>query len=273
MCKANTGYREFLAVTWAPCSLKQLLMKLPGSQKANSFYETRLHQEWRLVYNQAYVISRDKVKEAFLEKNRNTRDCKMDDYEYFIKKAIDLHGGICVGIALGTRMTLAAMRYLEFDPYKNNRKNIIAFAEIDRCMTDAVQAITGCSLGRRSLKHVDYGRFAVTLVNLNTGKAVRATVKQVFSSKADKNETLNMIATSPDDELVTLQAVVVDIPEFDLPGSPRKTIICHACGERVVDGRDVEKGGVSLCRACAGDAYYTKAAATPRDNPAAQNAS
>jgi formylmethanofuran dehydrogenase subunit E len=196
----------------------------------------------------------------------------MSEFDVYLKKAQDFHGHVCAGIALGTRISLAAMKELGLKPGVKN-KSLIVYVEIDRCMTDAVQAITGCSLGRRSLKHVDYGRFAVTLVNLNTGKAVRATVKQVFSSKADKNETLNIIATSPDDELVTLQAVVVDIPEFDLPGSPRKTIICHACGERVVDGRDVEKGGVSLCRACAGDAYYSKAAATPRDNPAAQNAS
>lgn len=187
----------------------------------------------------------------------------MEDYAFFIKKAAHFHGGTCVGIALGTRMTLAAMRYLEFDPYQNNRKNIIAFAEIDRCMTDAVQAITGCSLGRRSLKYEDYGRFAVTLVNLTTGKAARSTVKRVFSSQGDKNETLQKIAATSDDQLVTLQAVLVNIPEFDLPGPPRKTIICHACGERVVDGRDIERDGITLCRACAGDVYYTEVAAAP----------
>jgi formylmethanofuran dehydrogenase subunit E len=180
----------------------------------------------------------------------------MEDYEYFLKKVDNFHGGTCTGIALGTRMTLAAMRHLGLDPHQKN-KNIIAYAEIDRCMTDAVLVITGCSLGRRSLKHVDYGKFAVTLVNQTTGKAVRAIVKQVFSNQGDKDETLRRIAAIPDKELVTLQDVEVTIPENDLPGSPRKTAVCHTCGERVVDGRDVKRNGVTLCRGCASGTYYT----------------
>ena len=124
----------------------------------------------------------------------------MDDYQYFLKKVDAFHGSTCVGIALGTRITLAAMRYLGLDPHQNNRKKIIALTEIDRCMTDAVQVLTGCSLGRRSLKNVDYGRFAVTLLNLETGKAVRGTVLQKFSSGKDKEKTLREIAALTDEE-------------------------------------------------------------------------
>ena len=68
----------------------------------------------------------------------------MEDYEYFLKKVDDFHGGRCIGIALGTRMTLAAMRHLGLDPYRKG-KDIIAYAEIDRCMTDAVLIITAHS--------------------------------------------------------------------------------------------------------------------------------
>jgi formylmethanofuran dehydrogenase subunit E len=181
----------------------------------------------------------------------------MEDYDYFVKKVKEFHGGICVGIALGTRMTLAAMRHLGLDPYQKS-KNIIAYAEIDRCMTDAVMVITGCSLGRRSLKHVDYGKFAMTLVNQKTGRAVRAIVKQVFSNQGDKDKVLRQIASIPDEELVTLQDVEVTIPEYDLPGSPRKTAVCHACGERVMDGRDVVRDGITFCQGCAAGTYYTE---------------
>jgi formylmethanofuran dehydrogenase subunit E len=81
------------------------------------------------------------------------------------------------------------MRHLGLDPHRKE-KNIIAYAEIDRCMTDAVLVITGCSLGRRSLKYIDYGKFAMTLVNQSTGKAVRANVRRKFSSRGNKEETL-----------------------------------------------------------------------------------
>ncbi len=181
----------------------------------------------------------------------------MEDYAYFLNKASEFHGGACVGLALGTRITVAALRYLGLDPHQNNRKKVIVYAEIDRCMTDAVQAVTGCSLGRRSLKHVNYGRFAATFVNLETGRAVRCTVGKVFSAQGDKDDTLREIAATPDEDLVTLQPVRVNIPENDLPGSPRETAICTSCGERIADGRHVTRNGAAFCQACADGAYYT----------------
>jgi formylmethanofuran dehydrogenase subunit E len=181
----------------------------------------------------------------------------MSDFDVYLKKAGNFHGSICVGIALGTRISLAAMKSLGMKPGEKN-KNLIVYTEIDRCMTDAVQAITGCSLGHRSLKHVDYGKFAATFVNLDTGRAVRGTVKEYFSSKNTIEETLKKLAHIPDSELVTLQEVKVDIPETDLPGPSVRKAICTACGERIVDGREVTEKNRTLCRACAHGKYYTE---------------
>jgi formylmethanofuran dehydrogenase subunit E len=41
----------------------------------------------------------------------------LDDFEYFVNKVNDFHGHICTGIVLGTRMSLAALRYLAVDPH------------------------------------------------------------------------------------------------------------------------------------------------------------
>jgi len=179
----------------------------------------------------------------------------MNDFEMYLKKAGDFHGHACVGIALGTRMTLAAMKALGLEPGVK-RKNLIVFAEIDRCMTDAVQAITGCSLGRRSLKHMDYGKFAATFVNTDTGKALRATIKEHFGNDIPLEQTLKKLASIPDDKLVTLQEVTVNIPETDLPGPPAHKAVCAACGERIMDGRGITDGDKTFCRACASGSYY-----------------
>jgi formylmethanofuran dehydrogenase subunit E len=179
----------------------------------------------------------------------------MDDYELFINKVIAFHGHVCTGVVLGTRMSLAAMRYLGLDPHKQNR-NIIAFAEIDRCMTDAVMVVTGCSLGGRTLKHIDYGKFAVTLLNQDTGLAVRAIVNENFSHKDSMEETIKLITAIPDSQLITLEPVHVNISEFDMPGFPKRTAICTVCGEEIMDGRDIIRNGVTLCRGCAGGSYY-----------------
>jgi len=179
----------------------------------------------------------------------------LDDFEVYLKKSVDFHGHVCAGIALGTRISLAAMKALGLKAGVRNR-NLIVYTEIDRCMTDAVQTVTGCSLGHRSLKYVDYGRFAATFVNLDTGRAVRATVKEHFSNESTIEATLNKLARIPDSELITMQEVAVNIPETDLPGPPVRKAVCTACGENIMDGREVDQGGKVFCRACAGVAYY-----------------
>jgi formylmethanofuran dehydrogenase subunit E len=179
----------------------------------------------------------------------------MDDFELYLKKAGDYHGHVCAGIALGTKMTLAAMKVLGMNPGVKN-KNLIVYAEIDRCMTDAVQVITGCSLGHRSLKYVDYGKFAATFVNLETGKALRASIKESFKSDGPIEEVSRIISRTPDNEMVILQEVKIDISETDLPGSPKKRAYCSICGERVMDGRDVTRNGRVMCRGCANGKYY-----------------
>lgn len=179
----------------------------------------------------------------------------MSEFEFYLKKVGDYHGHTCGGIALGTKMTLAAMKILGLNPGARN-KHLIVYVEIDRCMTDAVQVITGCSLGHRSLKHVDYGKFAATFVDTNTGKALRATIKEDFDSSGPVPEMCRKVENTPDSEMVILQDVKINIPEKDLPGSPRQRAYCALCRERVMDGREVNQGDKVLCRACAGDKYY-----------------
>jgi formylmethanofuran dehydrogenase subunit E len=179
----------------------------------------------------------------------------MSDFDVYLKKASDFHGHTCMGIVLGTRISLAAMKALKLKPGVRN-KNLIVYAEIDRCMTDAVQVVTGCSLGHRSLKHMDYGRFAATFVNTDTGKAVRGTVKKHYGKEKPIEEQLKILAGISDSELVTLQEVTVNIPETDLPGMPTQKTVCATCGETVMDGREIVKAKKTLCRACANGSYY-----------------
>jgi formylmethanofuran dehydrogenase subunit E len=181
----------------------------------------------------------------------------MNEFATYFKKAGDFHGHACTGIVLGTRITLAAMKALGLKPGERH-KNLIVYTEIDRCMTDAVQAITGCSLGHRSLKLADYGKFAATFVNTDTGKAVRATVNEYFGNDIPLEETLKKLASIPDSQLVSLEVVMVEIPETDLPGPPKKKAACAACGERIMDGRAIMVGGKTLCRTCAHGGYYRK---------------
>src|SRR3712207_8433882 len=60
------------------------------------------------------------------------------------------------------RSTLFPYTTLFRSPRGADRKKLIVWVEIDRCMADAVGAATGARLGRRSLKYVDYGKVAAT---------------------------------------------------------------------------------------------------------------
>lgn len=182
----------------------------------------------------------------------------MQIVETLIEKAKAFHGEACPGIIMGTRMTLAGLREVGLDPL-NPGRDLIVFVEIDRCATDAVQAITGCSLGHRSIKFMNFGKFAVSFLNTATGKAVR--VAAIPKDKVNKGETDfkkigEMLRTIPEEEIFTITDVEITLPEEEIPGSPLYKTRCESCGEDIMDKKEVLSGGKILCRNCAGKSYY-----------------
>ena len=133
--------------------------------------------------------------------------------------------------------------------------NLIVYMEIDRCGIDAVQAITGCSLGHRSLKHKDFGKFAATFVDKTTGNAVRVSIHErnrAEHDKLDPKEVIKVLSEIPDEEILNIEPVRITIPKEDLPGFPVGTAICKNCGEQISDNRQTVVNGEVLCRNCAG---------------------
>ena len=98
----------------------------------------------------------------------------MEDYDEQLAKAKAFHGEICGGIAIGTKLAMYGMELMGME-LNQRHKNLIVFLEIDRCMSDAVQAVTGCTMGKRSLKQMYYGKFAVTFYNMDNGESLSIT--------------------------------------------------------------------------------------------------
>jgi formylmethanofuran dehydrogenase subunit E len=197
------------------------------------------------------------------------------NFDKELEKAKSFHGHTCPGIVLGTRIAIAGNRRLGIeDPSKT--RDLIVYVEIDRCLADAIQAITLCSLGKRRLKHVDYGKFAATFVDTSKNKAVRISVKEgardwsmkhgekrglVNKGKpVDRKQAISVMIEAymkiPDRDLLNIQDVSVSIPKYDIPGLPQRKVTCVVCGERIFDGREKRENGRILCRSCAGGAYY-----------------
>ncbi len=180
-----------------------------------------------------------------------------------------LHGHMCAGQLLGTRMAVLGCRLTGIDdPRGADRKKLIVWVEIDRCMADAVSAVTGVRLGKRSLKYFDYGKVAATFLNTETGEAVRVVAREESRQLADerhpeieskKERQFLAYREATDEDLFKVERVGVSYGEMDAPGRPRSRVICARCGEGINDGREVlSADGKTLCRPCAQGGYYTR---------------
>lgn len=189
------------------------------------------------------------------------------DFENALNESIRIHGHLCPGQVLGVRMALYGLDLIHIDdPRGADRKKLYLFVEIDRCATDALQSVTGCSLGHRTMRFMDYGKMAATFVNLESGSAVRVVAKEEARSKAqdyfpeieDKYQCqLEAYKVMADVELFQHKYVHVAIPEEDMPGRPLSRVRCSACGEHVQDMRERREHGKIFCRSCAQGRYYS----------------
>jgi formylmethanofuran dehydrogenase subunit E len=165
------------------------------------------------------------------------------------------HGHLCHGMVMGVRMARYGCRLLAIDDPRSYR-DLMVYVEIDRCATDAVGVVCGVTLGRRRLKWKDYGKLAATFVDLATGKAVRLAPRKEVPHAGHDVDPIEFWKDWTDEALFTWVLVSIDIPIEDLPGPPVSSVDCAHCGESVKDRREVVVDGETLCRACAGDAYY-----------------
>ncbi|MDH3359700.1 MAG: FmdE family protein [Desulfobulbaceae bacterium] len=189
----------------------------------------------------------------------------MESFEVLLERSTKIHGHICAGQVIGVRLSMLGLKAIGIDDTKAQRKEFYVLVEIDRCATDAIQSVTGCSLGKRSMKWLDYGIMAATFVNIKTNKAVRITAleearetsKNYAPEIEDKyKRQLEAYRIMPDEELFKIQQVKVAIPNADMPGRPMQRVQCEACGDWVQDCREVLQDGKTLCRPCADGRYY-----------------
>lgn len=188
----------------------------------------------------------------------------MKSLDEYIDLAAEAHGHICAGQILGLRLAMLGLRELGIDDPIAAQKRLVTYVEIDRCATDAVALVTGCRLGKRALKFVDWGKLAATFVDLRSGRAVRVVARESSKDRArsmfpelDKEQgQQRAYRAMPDEELFETQKVRVEVSPEDLPGFKGPRVVCAECGEGINFKREVVVDGRMLCRACAGARYY-----------------
>lgn len=183
-------------------------------------------------------------------------------FDELLTEAVRFHGHLCPGQVLGVRMARAGCRAVEIEEPRRAGKALVVFVEIDRCATDAIEALTGVSLGKRTLKHMDYGKMAATFVNLARGMAVRVVARDAARTLAGEwapDETdprraqIAAYRQMPETSLLRLEPVIVAPGWLD---RPRVRVPCDGCGEDVNYRRETVVNARVLCRPCAGEGYY-----------------
>lgn len=183
-------------------------------------------------------------------------------FDDLLDEAVRFHGDVCPGQVLGVRMACAGCREVGIDEPRNAGKSLIVFVEVDRCAVDAIQALTGVSLGKRTLKFLDYGKAAATFVNTVTGRSVRVAARESARARAaqlmsaERDARRAMIAAyrvMEEDALLAIAPVTIAPGWLD---RPRVRVDCARCGEGVNYRREVVVDGRALCQACARPAYY-----------------
>ena len=190
----------------------------------------------------------------------------MKTLDEYLQLAAVAHGHLCAGQVLGVRLAMLGLRELGVTDPIAERKRIVTYVEIDRCMTDAIGLVANCRLGKRALKFRDWGKVAATFVDLQTGRAIRIAAREsskeiarnMFPDMTKDAGQQKAYAELSEDVLFDKRWVKVEVKAHDLPGYKGPRVVCAECGEGINFAREVLQGGRTLCRACAGETYYSQ---------------
>jgi formylmethanofuran dehydrogenase subunit E len=189
--------------------------------------------------------------------------------EMKLKRAADFHGHLCPDLVIGYRAGQTALARLTLELiYWQNLRVIV---ENTTSAIDAVQLLTGCTLGNHRLLLYDYGKHAYTFIYgkdeglrlslrpeaLPESSHFLALEERIQTEQATMLETARYqallderIATLLDisaDALFSAQRVAVEWPEDPLTSA---LALCDGCGELVVETHLISSDGKQLCRTC-----------------------
>ena len=163
-------------------------------------------------------------------------------------KMIAFHGHSCPGLAIGYRMTVAAMTYLA--QYRSEDEELVAITENNACGVDALQFISGCTFGKGNLIFKDYGKQAYTFYSRETGQGVRVVLKREAISpslREDREVFIKWLLEADEAEIVSLHPVTIEEPE---KARIMASVICEKCGEPVMESRTSLQQGKKICIPC-----------------------
>jgi formylmethanofuran dehydrogenase subunit E len=199
----------------------------------------------------------------------------MKNFNEILEIGLKFHGHKCPAMPMGIKAGLAAMKTLGVERSKD--KELYIKAETGKghaagCFLDGLMTATGCTYGKSNIEKLYYNKMAFTLIDTDSGKAVRVSLKPDFFEKALSSPFVQKrkAGVPPQDIEPELTDPLVDkiigLPdsEFLDIGEVHKVDFqkgkglfevkrCQSCGEvTFVNKLQIAPDGKVVCMACSG---------------------
>ena len=111
----------------------------------------------------------------------------MKDLKELFEVGLKFHGHKCPAMPMGLRAGIAAMKALGVE--RSQDKELFVVSETGKghaagCFLDGIMTATGCTYGKSNIEKQYFNKMAFTLIDQQTGRAVRVSLKADFFEKA-----------------------------------------------------------------------------------------
>jgi formylmethanofuran dehydrogenase subunit E len=111
----------------------------------------------------------------------------MKDLKELFEFGMKFHGHKCPAMPMGLRAGVAAMKALNVERAQD--KELLVISETGKghaagCFLDGIMIATGCTYGKSNIEKQYFNKMAFTLVDQQTGRAARISLKPDFFEKA-----------------------------------------------------------------------------------------
>ncbi len=187
-----------------------------------------------------------------------------------LKKIADFHGHLCPDLVIGCRACEMALEILSQKEEINGGLTVIA--ENTTSALDAIQWITGCTLGNQRLVIYDFGKHKYTFMMNRNNFAIKLSLKEqhfgdekkylFLGEKIIKGEATledvaqfqrlldsrvrTLISVKPD-ELFEIEETRGNLPQAE---APTVFLRCFYCKDLVLKSKLLDLKGVLVCKPC-----------------------
>ncbi|MGI6469081.1 MAG: formylmethanofuran dehydrogenase [Syntrophomonadaceae bacterium] len=160
------------------------------------------------------------------------------------EKAVEFHGHACPGLAIGFKAVKAAQEKMGIT--FSSDEEVVCVTENDACGIDAVQVLTGCTMGKGNLIYRGTGKMAFSFFNRKNGDSLRMIAKP-FTREMGREQLQEYILNSRAEEIFTFMK-----PAFSLPDQARifTSVACESCGESAPEHKIRLQDGYKVCLDC-----------------------